>query len=544
MDPKQISRRNFIKSIMLSSICGGLPLDILAKSSEPSFNYIQINFAGGPARWLFDNPIAPKKSSKFGKHQMIVNSFDNAGSSANISALNYKTENISGWQMPYFWKNELSLDGKTIQASSLLDNCLIVRGCHMRNDGHSLNNRKLSAPTPGHLSIPGMLADNMKAKIFPAVNLVGDSGVAGVAGGTFRSVGQAIQIDTPQNHKDPFSYLIKPFLSLGNMKGEWSGLIKSELGDNFKNDYFKMQQRYNNLVKKYKLIIESNIVADGMVNIGERKVQSISNFTNGNFTEDHAKYLNHDYLVCNNDMRTMLSTAKIEGLAEQFATTEVLVTEGLCGNISINVNTISNLYYENSYKKDSVFRKINGIGDTKFTFKSNEKSYTGSKKENSFQLDSHDTGLLPNLFLNYALYKSVSACMAQLKLSLIKSKQYEKTLIHLASEFDRDPRPDCSGSEHGWNGHISSFYSGAIKGLKVIGNTYIQSPGESYYKENGTWGQGAPVKELGDRPIVYGNIASSIADILGVKTPSENDKPIFYKEKGIIKTLIDEVDNV
>lgn len=546
MGKLELDRRKFLKTIFLSSICGGLPTSILANNNQHNFNYLQINFAGGPARWLFDNPIVPKKNSGYVPHPMIVNSFENPGAIAKISSLKYRTTNISGWQMPLFWDDNLKLETGNVKASNLLDNALIVRGCHMRNDGHSLNNRKLSAPVPGHESIPGLLADKQKNKLFPSVNIIGDSGVAGVAAGTFKGSGQAVQIDIPQNHDEPLKHLLDPYLSLKSISDKWGSIVNEELGSSSKRDFNKIVNDYNKAVKKYKATISYALRVEEYNNIGERVVAGIdlNKIKGGKFDLHEAKYLNHEYLMCNSDIRTILKTAKVEKLAEQFACTEILLVENLSGNICINVNTITNLFYENSYKKSLVGRKINGVGNTEFNFNATGKSYTGSSKDNSFQLDSHDTGLLANLFLNHALYKVVVSCISELKLSLEKNNIYNKTLIHLASEFDRDPRPDCSGSEHGWNGHISSFYSGAIKGLKVIGNTYVQSNGESYYQTNGTWGQGAPVKELGGRPIVYGNIASSLADILGVESPAKNDKPIFYKKAGRIKTEIDEVENV
>lgn len=546
MGKLNLDRRKFLKTLFLSSLCNGLSIPTFANPSKTQFNYLQINFAGGPARWLFDNPVAPFKDSGFVPNEMIVNEFTNKGQTAEVSSLKYKRVKVNGHIMPAFWEEKLKLSKGMTSASNLLDNALIVRGCHMKNDGHALNNRKLSAPIPGHESIPGLLADKHGDFLFPAVNIVGDSGIAGTAAGAFKGSGDSIQVDIPQNHDAPLEHLLTPYLKLKNSDNEWSDIIESELGNSYKLDFLKIVQEYKMAVTRYRIAIDHALKVEEFGNIGERYVNGINrrNLTLNGFTKEEAKYLNHDYLICNKDFRSILKTAKIEKLAEQFATAELLLTEGLSGNICINVNTITNLFYENSYEKDQVERIIDGVGDTKFKFNLSPNSYTGSRKANSFQLDSHDTGLLPNLFLNYALYKAVSSGIAELKNALIKAKVFDKTLIHIASEFDRDPRPDCSGSEHGWNGHLSTFISGSIQGMKVIGNTYVQSHKDSFYKKNGTWGQGAPLKELGNRPMVYGNIASSLADVLGVKSPTRNDKPVFTVKRGKIVPLIDEAKNI
>ncbi len=540
------NRRIFLKQLLSTLGYSLLPSNISAKTKTTDINYVQINIAGGPSRWSFDNPIAPLVGSSYVPHPMIVNNFSNTGPIASLAGLDYQRFKVNDWYMPQFWKDKLLTSTGEVQASSLLNNCLIVRGCHMRNDGHSLNNRKLSAPIPGGSSITGLLADKMGEKLFPSINLVGDSGVEAVAGGAFKSKENSIQINTPQNDKNPLSYLLSPFLISKPHKARWLHLIKEELGEVGLRNYKKMLQDFNKRVTEYQRIINFSLDASYYTSIGERPVQGadLKAIKEGRVDPTLAKYLNYDFLIGNSDFRTILVKAKVKNLAEQFATAELLLTHGLCGNITINVNTVSNLFYENSIANDKFSREILSVGSTQLSYKGGNDRYTGAKHLNNFQLDSHDTGLLPNIFLTHALFKSISSCLAEFKLNLEGKSLYDKTFIHLASEFDRDPRADCSGSEHGWNGHISSFYSGSIKGLKVVGNIFTQSPGDSYYTKNGTWGQGAPVKENGNRPISYGNIASSLANVLNIESPSPNDRPLFERKAGKVNSFINEVKNI
>ena len=541
-----LSRRRFLYGALSTISYSSLNPKILAANQNQNINYIQINIAGGPSRWNFDNPIAPFTKSSFVPHPMIVNSFMNKGNSNLASSLSYKRTKVNGLLMPSFW-NETTLTSKGIKnVSGLLDNALIIRGCHMRNDGHSLNNRKLSAPTPGSSSISGLLADKLSHHLFPAVNLVANSGIEAVAGGAFKSEQDSVQINTPQNSNNHLSYLLNPFIMNPSTSHRWKRLIQAELGQAIAKNYKKLLEKHSKRKKFYQEIIKNGLDPYQLYNIGERPTQGalLEKLKSGKIHQDFVKYLNYDYFIGNTDFRTILQNSKIENMADQFASAEILITEKLCGNITLNINTISNLFYENSFSATDIDREFLKNGSTQFFYSQKSKMLSGNNVKHSFQPDSHDTGLMPNLFLTQALFKAISGCLLEFKQILEKNSLFDKTLIHIASEFDRDPRPDCSGSEHGWNGHISSFYSGSIKGLKVIGNIYTKSPGESYYKDNGTWGQGAPIKENGNRPLVYGNIASSISNVLNIKSPSQNDKPLFEMKSGKINTLIDEAKNI
>jgi hypothetical protein len=83
-------------------------------------------------------------------------------------------------------------------------------------------------------------------------------------------------------------------------------------------------------------------------------------------------------------------------------------------------------------------------------------------------------------------------------------------VIHVASEFSRSARVDGSGSDHAFEGAVTSVWSGAIQKPIVLGNirqnASVSTARDPVYA--GTWGGAAPVT-LGSTsgPLGIGNVA-------------------------------------
>lgn len=543
------NRRDLIKLAILSSCFSTKSIFSYTPNTSYHTNlkYVHLNIAGGPCRWLFDNPIAPAKNSKFDSHPMIVNKFANNGKEANFSKMIYERTKVQDFYMPKFWDMDLYTSGGKRKASELLDNCLIVRGVHMGIDGHSLNNRRLLSPVPGKPNLTGLIASNSD-KVFPSVNLVADSGVAGVAGGTFYSDKNATQVDVPQNHENPFQFLMNPFVSIKEQNILFSKIENEygELKDILKLDFAKLKKRYQTLKSIYEKNILDSIRSLDIEGLSDRSIKGLSSekISLGNVKKELSYYANNEVHIGNKDFRSVLKTSLIENLGNEFAITQILIENDLISTLTLNINTLTHLYYEDSFESESFERVIQGVKDTFFKVNNLKKYEKSVDRTHEFQLDSHDTGLLTNMFLSTYFYRGISSCLLEMKRQLQKSNKWKEVIFHLASEFDRDPRPDGSGSEHGWNGHISSFFGGAIEGLQVVGNVEISSRDNSYYTNNGTWGQGAKVKDLDNRFLVYGNIISGLSSFFGVNTPTPNDNPLFTRKAGKLKLNTRECKNV
>jgi hypothetical protein len=148
-------------------------------------------------------------------------------------------------------------------------------------------------------------------------------------------------------------------------------------------------------------------------------------------------------------------------------------------------------------------------------------------KLDGFNNDSHNTGSLATLFYFTKYYQAVGACLLAFTQHLKKIGQFDKSIIFINSEFNRSARNDGSGSDHGWDGSNFSLLSGAIDGLKVIGSV-----------KKDTYGVSHPVVELANRDMSIGNVHSSLAAILKVKSPTPNDQSFLGLKDNKVVTFI------
>jgi uncharacterized protein (DUF1501 family) len=151
-------------------------------------------------------------------------------------------------------------------------------------------------------------------------------------------------------------------------------------------------------------------------------------------------------------------------------------------------------------------------------------------------------------------YRGLSSCLLEL-IDVCKATQtpdgknlFNELLIHLASDFNRMPRANGSGSDHGFNGASTTLISGAIQGLKITGNIAI-NPGASFpnvASYPGTWGFAAPFQGtfMSGRKVNAGNLASTISTILRIPSPSPNDPSLVVESSGNIATLAEPTRNV
>ena len=92
--------------------------------------YLSMLMRGGPARWVFDLPLAPldDQSIEFNPTTLTrVNSLTNLAE--------YHTTKIGNYHLPPMWAGKLATPGGSVQASELLNHMLNIRGVY----GHSTN---------------------------------------------------------------------------------------------------------------------------------------------------------------------------------------------------------------------------------------------------------------------------------------------------------------------------------------------------------------------------------------------------------------------
>lgn len=568
-------RRNFLKlhagfflfsplQFLSDSLCS-ISSRFCSNQSNHLDNYVLLHLAGAPARWFFDSPIQPTKEHKRVANNMIVNSFsDSSFASSKDISFSYQTTNAFGYEMPLMWEYPIdSSIGKNGELKQLLKNAHIVRGCRMGVDGHSINARKIVAPNPNLPSITGLISDRSE-KAIAAIGMSGSHYPAHVTPlGGYRSekTNSIFLID-----KYSYSYfddLFHSFLNAANSSKSNDEMIdlllsqnstlresthkkRNQARDLLKKNLNLLKEQYTERLNKYKIIIKNSSSRRDLKGLTDKRIPGFERERlNENDNQDNLNlFVLDDFFMGDSDLRDSLKSVDFLGLAQQFALTEFLLVNNLSSTICVDVPSPTNLNLINGYSIDHYDDKTNKLSTKTPLAKFHD------AKAKSFTFDSHSSGLIAHHLFGTTFYYVFANCLTELTESLKASKienqsVFDKTLIHISSEFDREPRPDMMGSEHGYNGQLNTFLSGAIKEFKIVGNIYDTNKGTpATYYDIGTWGEGAPMKFISDRPIVYGNIASSIASIMGVPTPTPNDRPLMNLKGGEIKFLTDELKNV
>ena len=76
--------------------------------------------------------------------------------------------------------------------------------------------------------------------------------------------------------------------------------------------------------------------------------------------------------------------------------------------------------------------------------------------------DHHYVGQLVSTFVTTFYYRGILSCLEGLITTLKSNHLYENTLIHYGTEFNRSPRVNGLGSDHGVGGSSALLISGMI----------------------------------------------------------------------------------
>lgn len=101
--------------------------------------------------------------------------------------------------------------------------------------------------------------------------------------------------------------------------------------------------------------------------------------------------------------------------------------------------------------------------------------------------DAHFSGLIPQMIGVLAYQHQFAALLSEFKRKLSDTGMWDNTVVQWAGEFNRSPRLDGTGADHGWEGSVTSVFSGAIDGFSAVGNLL---------RGDQTWGK-AGLTEIG-----------------------------------------------
>ncbi|WPU66117.1 hypothetical protein [Peredibacter starrii] len=549
----ELDRRTLLKNILLGTgVVSSAPFDMFLtnmmvnllqsgtahaageEAAFQDFKFISLVMAGGAPRYYWDLPVQPNGDDQIVSNPMVVNKFVNNGSTINAT---YATTKVGDYYMPHVWSGNIATTAGVVPMSQLGQNMMIMRGIDLQIDSHPIDRERQIAPVPGGISLTGLVADHATTPI-PAVGRNG--------GGNFYRGEKGIAY-VELAGTNPLTSALAPFSPLSSMKTINNGSVESAIDAALKRmsatsadkskflpstfatrfnakkmmmkSFGNLQLNYNNLVAKYRSLISRAFEAKDSLSLAGVDDMAIPGLGTSPYRVLEAEYLT------STDIRTMTDAMTgITNLAEGMAIAEFMVTQGLSSSVNIQADNFSNVLYQSVYNMTTKVTRTNVRG--------------------AHTMDVHFTGSHAGTILFSRYYRAVSACLYEL-IAQLKSVQvgygqnlFDRTVLSVTSEFNRIPRTDGSGADHGWQGSNFTVLSGMIDNLTVVGNVKTNEG------SRGTWGLAGPMEELNGREAIIGNASSTVSAMLEVKTPTPNDQAFAYKENGKVKLAIKSLKNV
>lgn len=481
-----------------------------ANANENSLqnNYIAFYFQGAPSRWCFDQFIKVRPQESIVSNDYVATQL--TGENGILNRAEYTLVDYNGILVPPIWNTKVSSsNGSMRPLNDLLPHLISFRGYGSGIDGHQSNSARQSNPVPSAGSITGHLADQSTALFrvlqFPPLNSW--SGYQSLNG-----TGATLVFN--QGKINYASQLLQPFVSRGetsfldNVRRKYLSLIsevhknlhnfksRSTAGlENLKRDFEKgskmidegvedLNSSWFQLYSKYESIILSTLKERGVPGFSDQPI----------IVQNHPHFrlkANSKISIPNSgsDLRDLLINAKCESLISSFALCEFAVTRG----------------YGNCFE----------FGDLNLTHLQGYLDEGNEMQTFSLEFDQHETGVIPATYLNAMYFRAFGAGLLELIDRLKENGIFEKTFIHLVQEFGRSPKLDGSGSDHAFNGMISSVFTGINKnGPMIVGNILKESDkGSALY--GGTYGSMAPTTVNGESVNLNpAHIASTMATLM------------------------------
>ncbi len=519
--------------ILVEGILNSFVLQAHAQESGTSISrYIFLQQSGGPLRCMYDHFINPYNDSGMIANKQVATKY--TVQNGRYTDVEYSLHKYKDFYAPYMWRNSVpnAANGYD-KMTNLLDNMLVVNGIHS-SFAHSIGTMNLTKPTT-NFSLPGLINDEAKSPI-PALNL-------SFSGASFSSrKSNPVLSKAVSNSNNMLTELLAPFdRKVGPSIGKNNKLINdaierafSSLGDQAKNNQILSGTIETSRASAAKLIKDGfedlssvwDVLYNKYLNLIDksfserRKIVGISDKPIGlaDASKRDVKYrfgLDMSLLTRNPDLSLLTFSKQRENVAARFAMTEFAITRNYSHIVMLNTNL--SLSAKNLMRNNL---KAQNIGIT---------------------TDSHFNGIMNTLAFQAQDFFAQHACLNELISSLKKtpidgdSNLFNDTVVQVGGEFNRRPRQDGSGADHGGSAQSTTLYSGKIKGPIAIGDMYktnFLNTSATYY---GSTGVGAKNAELNNKHINPGNSISTVAKIIGLaESPSENNHSLVMIKDGVV----------
>lgn len=522
----------FLTNMMISFMQKGTAQAAGVDPAFEDFKFISLVMAGGLPRYYWDLPLNPNGNDDFVVNPMVVTKFNPDGST------NYSTTKVGNYYLPHVWNSKIPTTGGTAPMKDIAKHMMIMRGIDLQIDSHDIDRYRQIAPVPGGISLSGLIADSANTPI-PAVGRNGGGNYyQGEKGIAYLELSGGNPLTTAISPFTPFSSMLS--LNSGAVEGaidqallrmqasatNKGKFIPSTFASRFNAKKMMMKQfgdlqaQFNSLVMKYRGLITRSFGPTAELKlVGVEDISFPGNKGPRQRISENEYFSGTDILSIT-DMNTLIAD-----LAEGMAIAEYMIINGLSSSVNIQSGGISNFLVQESYNQT-----------TKAIARTNSRITQGT--------DVHFVGSDIALVLFTRYYRAISACLNELMSRLKETKTsggnlFDKTVIAVTSDFNRLPRLDGSGADHGWEGSNYTVFSGMFDELKVVGNVKKTDSGN-----RGTWGLAGGLTEIGGREAIIGNVATTVSNLLELKTPTPNDTSFTAKEKGKAKLVITSVKNV
>ena len=577
--------------------------------------YINLHFSGAPPRWLFDHWVTAFEGNlaaglpaqdniwNIGLANAISSSGDLTHETFNHAYTNYNGQSKT-IKLPHHLAGKVAGPNNTLRSiSDLFKNMAVIQGYNSNTDGHSVNAPISVFPDPAVPSLNGSVADQRKdpipaigtnavfspfksgksktltsVNIWPAGQSVGgyNDGALGNLMSVFRpdtysnsilanQSAYKVQVDTFKNSfmnlantsdanagslLEQYQGLesLLPFTSAASLTTEWNRLYTKyatimNKSVELNNDGFRVPKLGfgNNTgettASAYPVRIDRGTTANGDSVYGaadptnDERITGFLNFEGYQTTPDY-------------DLKNLLTNAG-SGAHDRNNPSQAPSSN----DFGINSDIISSF----ALIEFVIVNKISGVisGGTNWNL-ANVRKHDGTIHP-LIPNDQHSTNIHCGIISNTAFWRGVIAGLLELIDVLKTNNMFADTVIHITSDFGRNPRhrvrssiEKSEGSDHGWDGHVTSVISGAFNnGPVVMGN--IKKDGRRNTNDInepyiGAWGRGGEVDFNGSHEVLSPrHAAAAVAHLAGVSpNPWPFTNLIWKLENGILVPTINE----
>ncbi|MEC9283596.1 MAG: hypothetical protein VX642_12855 [Bdellovibrionota bacterium] len=559
------SRRDFLKFIgrlsslgmstpaintLVNSMISAYSQKAMAATSNDNF-YVFIQETQGPERWFFDLFLDPYNSgytpglqtpenvsdSSVTKNLGLVNSYYKEAADSSYDKAVYRFADVNGIRAPHLWSlNTGSSDGGSRAISELMQNLFSIRGIDVGSENHTTAKVLIEQPSIGGPTLTGLMADytsspinafainpsyspyvstKNKSRLNIGKSRTSASNMADVLLKPFNGVASAGNSANRVAY-DEFNQLVGKSLKNYKDLGKATNLNVNSAKDLMYQGVSSLSSSWSSVYLRYKNIIDATI-ALSLPYLTDHPIGSDPNtrvYQSGGKTIKDLRYQvgAGSGIILENDLRTLLQKDRFAAAHPSSSFTSNLYY--MAEIFSITEFAIKNNFSQSIHLNSTAFHKLQAdVFNGGFTSELPNSSFSSF----TYSFDVHNSGSMLNVLLMNAYYMCLAGCLLELRDQLIAKSLWNKTVIQISGDFNRRPIKDGSGSDHAGHATSMSVFSGKVKSPifagKIKNSSNTKYPG--YY--------GTAAENSNGQTLNLGNVASSVASMLEIPSPSPNN---------------------